>query len=79
MSEPTGDQQSGSGRSSRNAPKVDVLTVGNFERVDPITGGTDAGIGVVVQVGDVLYVAPVAAHLVQVDPADFAPLSADDI
>lgn len=60
------------------AAGVDVGTVGAFTRVDPITGGTDAGVGVVVQVANVLFVAPLAGHWVQVDPADFQPLTAAD-
>jgi len=59
---------------------VDVFTVGKFTRRDPVTGGIDAGVGVVADVGDgVLRVWPLGNYHVQVDLADFSPLTADDL
>lgn len=84
MSEPTGqqggDQGSSSGAKSKTTPKVDLLTVGHYQRKDPILGFTHDEYGVVVDVGDgVLTVRPLREHEHQVKAGDFTPLAPDDV
>jgi hypothetical protein len=59
--------------------KVDVLTVGTFTHHDALLGRDHTVLGVVAKVGEVLTVRPLEARYMQVDPADFTPLSADDV
>jgi hypothetical protein len=62
------------------AQKVDLLTVGHYRRKDPILGFDHDEFGVVTSVGDgILTVRPLREHEHQVDPADFTPLSPDDV
>lgn len=63
----------------KSRPAVEVLSVGTFTFHDELLGETVTGVGVVREVGQVLQVRPLAGHYVQVNPADFTPLSADDV
>lgn len=59
--------------------KVSVLTVGFFRHRDPILGSELDRAGVVVKVGDRLLVTPLEHYRVEVDPAEFEPLTPDDL
>jgi hypothetical protein len=62
------------------APDVKVLSVGYFTHRDGILGGARERVGVVAEVGDgVLHVIPLEHYRVQVDPAEFEPLTPDDL
>lgn len=84
---PGDSSQPNAGDSSQPAPassgkrsaKVDVLSVGQFTHRDHLLNREHTGLGVVVKVGDVLTVRPLAGHTVQVDPANFTSLAADDV
>jgi hypothetical protein len=57
-----------------------VLTVGYFTHRDHILGGARERVGVVAEVTDgVLQVIPLDHYRVQVDPAEFEPLTPDDL
>jgi hypothetical protein len=62
------------------AAEVKVLSVGYFTHRDHILGGAHERVGVVVAAEDgVLHVAPLEHYRVQVDPAEFEPLTPDDL
>lgn len=86
MTQPNPDEtpdsggQGGSGRSGRGAAKPSLLAVGTFTFHDQQTGEDVEGVGVVSSARDgVLVVRPLAGHYLEVDPAEFTPLSADDV
>jgi hypothetical protein len=60
---------------------VKPLTVGYFTHRDRILGGSHERAGVVVGSDEdgTLHVVPLEHYRVQVDPAEFEPLSADDL
>jgi hypothetical protein len=61
------------------APDVKPLTVGYFTHRDHILGGSHERAGVVAEVGDgVLYVIPLEHYRVEIDPAEFEPLTLPD-
>jgi hypothetical protein len=68
---------SGAGRPSGRQPRrTDVVS---YVHRDHLLGRDIPALGVVVEVGQVLTVRPLAGHYVQVDPADAAVVSADDV
>jgi hypothetical protein len=90
--DPPADTNSGGGRRRASAAAEgvgapaapEVLTVGYFTHRDPILGGSRERLGVVVAVdGDRLHVVPLEHYRVEVDPAEFEPVTtaadADDL
>jgi hypothetical protein len=61
------------------APRVAVLSVGYFTHRDPILGGERDRVGVVLAVGDRLQVAPIEHYRIEIDPAEFEPITPDDL
>jgi hypothetical protein len=75
----SGQGGSGGGR-SKSTPKAELLTVGHFRQRDHILGGEHDRYGVVTHVRDGVYtVRPLADHEVDVDAAEFTPLTPDDV
>jgi hypothetical protein len=80
MTQPSPDQTADKpDKPAAKGGKVDVLTVGTFIHHDALLGRDHTVLGVVAKVGEALTVRPLEARYVQVDPADFTPLSADDV
>jgi hypothetical protein len=89
MSSPTPDQSGqssgGSDSNTSNAKPVKgikVLDVVEYTHHDPILGREHTAVGVVVRVGndnESVAIRPLAAHHVEVDPANLLPIKPDDV
>jgi hypothetical protein len=79
------EQQGGGGRRRASAAAEgvgavpEVLTVGHFTHRDRIFGTERERVGVVVKVGEKLLVAPLDHYRLEVAPADFIPITPDDL
>lgn len=79
MADDTNQGNSGAGQQAAGRKPPAVLTVGHFRHRDPLLGFEHDELGVVVKAGEVLTVRPLREHYLQVDPAEFTPLTADDL